>query len=92
MFDSMWEERKSKFGGNTLKSDIVSFAFRPNSRYIASGGSDGRIRIWNTKTWRLVKMLKKVAPLNMGMNLNRCSGGVYPRQKTAPEGFSLPER
>jgi hypothetical protein len=45
MFGSMWKERKSKFGGNTLKSDIVSFAFRPNSRYIASGGSDGRIRI-----------------------------------------------
>ena len=38
----------------TGHSDVVSVAFSPNAKLIASGSSDRRVKIWDTETGALV--------------------------------------
>ena len=47
---------------NTSKM-VTSLSFSPNGNYLASNGED-KIKIWNTKTWKVHKVLSSPTPYN----------------------------
>ncbi len=44
-----WEDKPFTLHGHT--SACLSVAFQPTARYLASGGSDSIISLWDTKDW-----------------------------------------
>ena len=40
-------------------SEILSLAFSPDGKYLATSSSDSKIKIWNTSTWATIAMFDK---------------------------------
>lgn len=45
---------------NTHQGSISSVAFSPESRYLATGGSDRAVKVWDTASWRTLAVLRVV--------------------------------
>jgi len=59
--------------GRHERGDVMSVVFSPGGRWMASGGQDGRILLWNYKQSQLMDVFE--LRLNCrGMMIDRCRG------------------
>lgn len=68
-----------KLSGHTDYVNAVCYS--PGGRFLASGGFDGTIKIWDSKTGELLKDIKtgyKIYKLSFGEDYNRVCAGTVP--------------
>lgn len=53
----IWDPRQGKLLTTLgdLKGEVFSLSFSSDGKYLASSGSDNTVKIWDTKTWKVVR-------------------------------------